>query len=59
MDPNEALTQCREAAKVIVDQEDDYGAAEELAEHFHALDAWLVRGGFLPADWQTAKREGR
>lgn len=25
----------------------------ELAEHVRALDEWISKGGFLPADWQT------
>lgn len=30
-------------------------AQQERLEHFEALDAWLVRGGFLPADWQKGR----
>ncbi len=51
MDPNEALAQLRRYADAAVDDapEDWLDMAPEL---FQALDDWLSRGGFLPADWQ-------
>ncbi len=47
MDPNTTLARLRELAAAA----DDVEEAAELAEAFHALDEWLSRGGFLPADW--------
>lgn len=60
MDPNEALRIARAAAKVlhtcrVVDSERGLAAIADLRDHFDALDVWLVRGGFLPADWQKAR----
>lgn len=31
-------------------------AASKLADNFDALDDWLLKGGFLPADWLLAIR---
>jgi len=33
----------------------DYEPMLELIEHFEALDEWLSRGGFLPADWNKGR----
>lgn len=44
MDPDQALKDLRE---MIRDTED-----LDLIEQFEALDDWLAKGGFLPADWQ-------
>lgn len=44
MDPNQALKNLRD---MIRDTED-----LDLIEQFEALDGWLSRGGFLPADWE-------
>jgi hypothetical protein len=62
MDPNETLKRAREASRTLrcgVERAEDFysitdlaQAAAALSEHFDALDAWLVRGGFLPADWE-------
>lgn len=64
MDPNEALKRCREAARAarnqygdhdeVVDRDRFEAAAGDALACFEALDAWLVRGGFLPRDWQKA-----
>jgi len=57
MDPNETLKTLRAVATRI----DAAGSRGEtpspedavlLAEHFHALDLWVVNGGFLPQAWQ-------
>lgn len=45
MDPNTALQALRKYAS-------DTGG--EFAEQFEALDEWLSKGGFLPADWARA-----
>ena len=28
-------------------------AARSLAEHFEALDEWIVAGGFIPSGWRS------
>lgn len=54
MDPNAVLAALREAVQLLEDQccpghlEE---AADEVAEKFKALDLWLTKGGFPPADW--------
>ena len=58
MDPNETLRLIRESLAVVTsDQPEDSEfncAVNDLADGFEALDGWLTRGGFLPADWQRA-----
>jgi hypothetical protein len=51
MDPNATLTRLRElvAAERRGPLTPDQG--RDFAELFDALDEWIVRGGFLPADW--------
>lgn len=49
MDPNETLKNLRKYAS-------DTGG--EFGEQFEALDEWLSKGGFLPADWQTGRHNG-
>lgn len=58
MDPNAAIVRLRELAIELADVDDDapgvaYPAAE-LAELFQNLDAWILRGGALPASWAGA-----
>jgi hypothetical protein len=55
MDPNEALKRCRKAIEQYRDGQAVVATMSVLVEHFEALDAWLVRGGFLPADWEKAR----
>lgn len=55
MDPDEALRQLREAIATL--NQDDHRreiAAEQVVDHFQALDEWLSRGGFLPKAWGAA-----
>jgi hypothetical protein len=61
VDPDEALAQAREAARLIEQHADQHpvpvtaGMAEagrKLSEAFVALDGWIVGGGFLPAAWR-------
>lgn len=57
MDPNATLAELRTLVRAILtapesDASDD---ADSMAEHFQALDQWLSRGGFRPADWTTAE----
>lgn len=60
MDPNEALKNLREAARDNLAHAEEFKDRPgellvmiyEAAESFQALDEWLSKGGFLPADWQ-------
>jgi len=68
MDPTTNLREQREVRQAILDRADaftqgdsieDYNQGMEddacrLAELSEALDCWLVKGGFLPADWSKA-----
>jgi hypothetical protein len=50
MDPNETLRLLR--ANVAREQDGRDGShAEEICEYFQALDEWISKGGFLPAEW--------
>lgn len=63
MDPNENLKEQREIAKEILEARYDQemtmeawyrsfeSSTHRLAELSQALDEWLVKGGFLPSDW--------
>lgn len=62
MDPDEALKNAREALQVFRawhgrKEGINEASAEQLADAFEALDGWLSKGGFLPADWNTMERE--
>lgn len=50
MDPNTTLADIRESAEVFLSGANDERAVA-LAEAVIALDEWLTKGGFLPADW--------
>lgn len=53
MDPDVALARLREAATAILAEPARHSAeAVTLAERVEAMDDWLRRGGFRPADWQ-------
>jgi len=57
MDIEAVLARARQAVEDQERADDDHSAAVagwDLAEAFTALDDWLRRGGFLPADWQPA-----
>ncbi len=45
---------CDEADKQGVELHTERSAVilDTLCEHFEAIDQWLVRGGFLPKDWE-------
>jgi len=68
MDPNEALKNLREAIASATGQQDadtDHGSfcvvnnrtVTDIINSFEALDEWLSRGGFLPADWARNRGE--
>lgn len=48
MDPNATLAQIRHMVKEGSFCED----FAEIAELIEALDEWLSKGGYLPAEWQ-------
>lgn len=50
MDPNATL---RELRDLVRDAENGEDVQDEIAERFAALDNWITRGGFLPAEWST------
>lgn len=63
MDPNATLDAARKAlAEYRTAQGQEYSVleaqrhAESLADAFEALDAWLSRGGFIPAEWADTER---
>lgn len=67
MDPDEALKKLRESAARVQEVFDNYvrnrfdpleGAAETLLTYAQALDDWLSKGGFLPADWNKNRGTG-
>lgn len=53
MDPNETLRRLRELTKDTLNGEYAIGdePAAEIAELFHSLDEWMVRGGYPPTAW--------
>lgn len=58
MDPNEALKRLRELSQQVLDAPGEDGnphAADEMAELFQTLDAWLCKDGFKPSDWTRMK----
>lgn len=71
MDPTANLTQLRELANDAVSDAPDAGEdladalndalckLAELGELVLALDTWITKGGFLPADWQAAQDRAR
>lgn len=65
MDPDQALENARHALATLLATEDMcdalpdeelFKASRNLAEAFEALDGWLSKGGYLPADWTHAIR---
>jgi hypothetical protein len=60
MDPNEALELARAAVahwNYGERGDDDMKQFDALVNAFEALDQWLSKGGFLPADWSKATYE--
>lgn len=55
MDPDAALDVIRDCLRIVhnpdTSPEDQHDYLQELAGRVEALDEWLTRGGFLPADW--------
>lgn len=57
MDPDETLAALRIAATKWAEQDEPDAQrlrdllAAEMHDAFKALDEWISKGGFLPADW--------
>jgi hypothetical protein len=57
MDPNTALMRLRKQAKLALADKAEGIDPIQFAEQFLALDAWLSKGGFAPADWYDGHRK--
>lgn len=60
MDPNECLSRIRQVSARIQQTIDagrmpDTHDAGTLASLATALDEWITRGGFLPAEWEKKR----
>jgi|SRR5688572_14386578 hypothetical protein len=53
MDPNVTLANIRSILTVSQTRELSEDVVQELIEHVEALDEWITKGGFLPAEWVT------
>jgi hypothetical protein len=57
MDPNTTLEEARRfvaEARAATEEGAKVQAMAQAIERFEALDNWLYRGGFLPAEWTFA-----
>lgn len=70
MDPNANLHEQRRLVKEMIKLADAatispvinariQSLGERLSELSQALDEWIVKGGFLPYDWQVAQSKRR
>jgi hypothetical protein len=69
VDPNALLKALRDAASKLTDGDCDLppdaymeellGVAEHMARTLIEFDAWMLKGGYLPADWAKARAERR
>lgn len=55
MDPEQALENMRTAAGNLADDDTLPEDVTLLVESVQALDEWLSKGGFLPADWSKGR----
>ena len=58
MDPNETLRCLRALSKQIIKENENEEMPDNgmhMANIFQALDEWIVKGGFLPQDWQKGQ----
>lgn len=53
MDPNVTLMNIRAILATSETRELSGDLVQELIEHVEALDEWITKGGFLPAEWVT------
>lgn len=58
MDPNETLRRARNIAARAFDGGASFELAE-LAEAFQDLDEWIMKGGFLPSQWEANRPKKR
>jgi hypothetical protein len=56
MDPDECLRTIREIVQRITEDDHVESDLHELADAFESLDLWLSKGGFLPDDWNDARK---
>lgn len=59
MDVNAVLARARQAVRDMASAPNPGALAEasrDLADSFEAVDEWLSKGGFLPADWEAHRR---
>lgn len=58
-DPNELLTETRRALSRYLAGQELQGTeeADELAQAFEALDAWISKGGALPDAWVPFRKK--
>ncbi len=52
MDPDETLKQIRATISSLKNVETNQ-SVDELIELVEVLDDWMVKGGFLPIDWEN------
>ena len=55
MDPNENLEEQRDLSEALVessDEEETQAQSNRLAELVESLDGWIMKGGFLPTEWE-------
>ncbi len=55
MDPNETLDRLRAAARQISEGRGGPFVVATLANEAASLDAWIMGGGDLPAEWESAR----
>lgn len=58
MDPNQCLKEIRLLVSEMDTASDETAAINygTLAERIKALDEWIMKGGFLPTDWELWSR---
>jgi DNA-binding GntR family transcriptional regulator len=59
MDPEATLEEIRAIIEgfhhaLETDDEIPRDEVNSLVKHFHALDGWISRGGFLPRSWRRS-----
>lgn len=64
MDPNITIREIRAiiASWKLLEKEGggvDLTEVDKLVEYIDALDTWILKGGYLPEDWQKARNEGQ
>lgn len=57
MDPDAALSRCRNAVIELAEGAGDRSDVNEVVEAFDALDNWMCKGGFLPLNWAVKRSQ--